>query len=843
LKKVAHCFKTKNLKLKTLNENELLKKLREAFKIESDERLANLSRGLLELEKASSESEIKPVLEIIFREAHSLKGAARAVNLTDIEGLCQSIEGIFSALKQNKISLSSELFDTLHDALHAMENVLSISETESRHEYEKEISHLIHKLESLKLTGIKEFSDTPPLDNTEPESDQSFDFNNYPFQEDEEEPPYPDGSEDITAKESSSVQHPALEGEYAECPLVGEPDETVSRSPNLSLFNKPLISETVRISVSKLDILLLEAEEFASLKLVSSQRLQNIREIISGFEAWKREWNKAESDYRILRIQAQKQGESSVKRKEGRKFSALSKILDFTEWNQEQIQTMGRSIRSLVKAAEQEHRTLSRMADELLNDMKKVMMLPFSTLFDIFPRMVRDLSKCQGKETEMILQGGDIEIDRRILEDMKDPLVHLLRNAIDHGLEEPEERIKLNKSPQGSIRLSVSQPESSKIEIIFSDDGRGVDFARVKEEAVKTKLISKEDADNLKYQDVISFIFRSGFSSSKIITEISGRGLGLAIVQERVERLGGFLSVDTEPGKGTSFRIHLPVTLATFRGVLIRTADQLFILPSLYMERLLRIREDEIKTVENRATILFNDQVIPLSDLADILNLEAHNTRIKEGEKDSITVMVLGTGQKQVAFRIDEVICEQEVLVKSLGKQLARVANIAGATILGSGKVVPILNVHDLIKSPSAEIFRFSYDNDKSESKESSGGSKVNILVVEDSITSRMLIKSILESAGYTVKTAVDGRDAFSLLKTEVFDAVVSDIEMPRMNGFELTEKIRNDAKLGELPVILVTSLDSREDRERGIDVGADAYIVKSSFDQSNLLDVIARLI
>ncbi len=459
---------------------------------------------------------------------------------------------------------------------------------------------------------------------------------------------------------------------------AGEPEETASRSPNLSLFNKPLISETVRISVSKLDILLLEAEEFASLKLVSSQRLHNLKEIISGFDAWKREWNKSESEYRILRIQAQKQGRSIGEKKESRKFSSLSKILDFTEWNQEQIQTMSRSIRSLIKAAEQEHRTLSRMADELLNDMKKVMMLPFSTLFDIFPRMVRDLSKCQGKEAELILQGGDIEIDKRILEDMKDPLVHLLRNAIDHGLEEPEERIKLNKPCHGSIRLSVSQPESSKIEVIFSDDGKGVDFARVKEEAVKTKLISEEDADNLKYQDVISFIFRSGFSSSRIITEISGRGLGLAIVQERVERLGGFLSVDTEPGKGTSFRIQLPVTLATFRGVLIRAADQLFILPSLYMERLLRIREDEIKTVENRATILFNDKVIPLSDLAHILNLEANTKKgVQSSPAKCITVMVLGTGQKQVAFKIDEVICEQEVLVKSMGKQLARVANIA----------------------------------------------------------------------------------------------------------------------------------------------------------------------
>jgi two-component system chemotaxis sensor kinase CheA len=323
-----------------------------------------------------------------------------------------------------------------------------------------------------------------------------------------------------------------------------------------------------------------------------------------------------------------------------------------------------------------------------------------------------------------------------------------------------------------------------------------------------------------------------------MVTQISGRGLGLAIVQESVEKLGGLLSVDTEPNKGSSFRMQLPVTLATFRGILIKVADHLFIFPSTHVERILKIQREKVKTVENRATIPLNGRALSLLALADVLALPQKQEQIEGAE--FLTAAVLGSGEKRIAFTIDELLGEQEVLVKGLGKQIKRIPNIAGATILGSGRVVPILNVFDLVKTPLERIDGF-YNTQVSEQDEEAN--RKSILVAEDSITSRTLIKNILEAAGFKVKTAVDGQEAFTSLKTEEFDLVVSDVDMPRMNGFELTAKIRGNMRLEETPVVLLTGRESREDRERGIDVGADAYIVKSSFDQSNLVEVIQRLI
>jgi two-component system, chemotaxis family, sensor kinase CheA len=331
-------------------------------------------------------------------------------------------------------------------------------------------------------------------------------------------------------------------------------------------------------------------------------------------------------------------------------------------------------------------------------------------------------------------------------------------------------------------------------------------------------------------------VLRSGVSTSPIITDISGRGLGLAIVQEKVEKLGGLLSMDTAAGRGTSFKMKLPVTIATFRGVLVRVADRSFVVPSSGMERTLRVHKDQIQTVENRATIPLNGKALSLVDLAGIFGLKQD-----KGPSDGnefVTVAVLGTGERRIGFKVDEVMGEQEVLVKGLGKQIRHVPCISGTTILGSGRVVPILNVNDLLTStPLAPAQAPVMKGVEGE------GKKRSILVAEDSITSRMLIKSILEGAGYRVQTAVDGSEAFAALKTGEFDLVVSDVEMPRMDGFELTQKIRSDKKYVDIPVILVTGLESREDREKGIDAGANAYIVKSSFDQSNLLEVVRRMI
>jgi two-component system chemotaxis sensor kinase CheA len=310
-------------------------------------------------------------------------------------------------------------------------------------------------------------------------------------------------------------------------------------------------------------------------------------------------------------------------------------------------------------------------------------------------------------------------------------------------------------------------------------------------------------------------------------------------------KLKGKISVETEEDKGTTFRIFLPMTLANFRGVLVKVNEFMFIIPTMNVERVMNIQKDDIKTVENHETICIDEQIIPVADLGETLGLSYNRNTARETIKpakinpDRIRLVVLDSGEYRIAFRVDEVEGEQQVLVKSLGKLLNRVKNISGATILGSGNVVPVLNIPDLLKS----VVRIKGGSKRESVSELSDSETYRILVSEDSITSRTLLKNILETAGYQVTTSVNGTDAYIKARTGNFDLVISDVDMPEMNGFELIMKIRGDKDLMEMPVILLTALESVDDRERGIEVGADAYIVKSSFDQGNLLEVIKKLI
>jgi two-component system chemotaxis sensor kinase CheA len=485
----------------------------------------------------------------------------------------------------------------------------------------------------------------------------------------------------------------------------------------------------------------------------------------------------------------------------------------------------------LAKAAEADHHALGSMVDALLEDMKSALMLPFSELLELFPKLVRDLSRESGKEVELTTRGGEIQLDRRIMEELKAPLIHVVRNCIDHGLEAPAERMRKGKPARGSIAIAASSRDA-RIEISVSDDGAGIDGERVKAAAVRNGVLSWEEAGKLGGPEEVLLALHSGVSTSPMITDLSGRGLGLAIVNEKVEKLNGSLAVETERSAGTTIRMVVPLTLATFRGVLVGACGQVFVLPSTNVERATLVLREEIRTVENRETLSFDGQATPLARLGSVLGIEGGK---RPGSGDgAVQVVVLGSAGKRIAFQVDEVLGEREVLVKSLGRQLVRVPNIAGATILADGKVVPILNVADLMSS-AAKLVPAPIGAQEPEKRKS-------ILVVEDSITARTLLRTILESAGYNVKTAVDGLDALAALRTLECDLVVSDVEMPRMDGFDLTARIRADKRLAELPVVLVTALDSREDRERGIDVGANAYIVKSSFERGNLLDAVRRL-
>lgn len=762
-------------------EEEFLKKLLSMFKIEAKEHIGAITSGLIELEKSPPENQTN-LIETIFREAHSLKGAARSVNLIDIESLCQYMENVFAALKRKEISTSPQLFDILHHAADFAIELVSREGEVSAPERAK-IREVIQSLE-----GVLKGPVSPPR---------------------------------AVPQAAKSAEE---ETEQAEIKQPPAPKKQVKEEPmRIETSQPPTLSETVRISTAKLDSILLQTEEMLSVKLSASQRAGELREIDASFAIWKKEWAKIQPELRML------VGTEDALRQS-------SKLLEFFDMNSTFIKLLENRLTVLAKAADYDNRQFGGMVDNLLDDMKKVLILPFSSLSGIFPKLVRDLSHEQGKEVELLIEGEEIEIDRRILEEMKDPLIHLLRNCIDHGIEKPDERQQKHKPPRGTVKLTLSAKEGGKIEIIVSDDGAGIDVSRIKSAAVKRGVISQEYANKLSDQEALSLIFISGVSTSPIITEVSGRGLGLAIVREKVEKLNGVVSFETQANTGTTFQIVVPLTLATFRGLLVEVNARLFVLPATNVERAVRIKKEEIKTVEARETISLNRLVVSLVSLGDVLEFPV---KTKSNSDETVQVVVLGSAEKRIAFKVDEVLHEQEVLVKSLGRQLSRIRNVAGATVLGSGRVVPILNVHDLIKS----AVKITPTPVKALSEKEARAKRNSLLVVEDSITARTLLKNILEAAGYDVRTAIDGVDAFTTLKTTEFDLVVSDVDMPRMNGFDLTTKIRADKKLSELPVVLVTALESREDKERGIEVGANAYIVKSSFDQSNLLEVIRRLV
>jgi two-component system chemotaxis sensor kinase CheA len=755
--------------------NEFLKKLLATFRVEADEHLMAMSSSLHELEKTPAGARRSALVETIFREAHSLKGAARAVNFPEIESVCQSLESVFAGMKRGA-EAPEKIFDLVQQALDALGGLLSSGSADAG---KPAIANLIRRIDAM--------TKKPPPPPVEPSA-----------------PPEPAGAAE-----------PAV-------PAAAE-------SPRAARGPAP---DTVRISVDRLDAAMRQAEALLAARLAAGERARELGDMAAALAGRKKE--RAETRTVLRALERSQRGPGNGRNGAAGERRILARLIEQTEAGNLFVERLEDRVSGLARSAAADHRALTAMVDNLLHDVKEMQLLPLASLLDALPRMVRELARDRGKQVALSVRGGEIEIDRRILEELKDPLIHLLRNCVDHGIETPAVRNLGGKPPQGTIAIAVSQMDGGKIELAITDDGAGIDIEKVKAAVTKAGELSAAQAEQMDEREAVALVFRSGISTSPMITDLSGRGLGLAIVQEKVERLGGAIALETRAGAGTTFRIVLPLTLATFRGVLVRAGERRFIVSASSVERVVRVAAGDIRTVENRETIPLGGQAVALVRLADVLGLPG-----KDASGEAVHAVVLGSGPARIAFQVDEVIGEQEVLVKALGPQLARVRNVAGASVLGTGEVVPVLNVPDLLKS-AAKIPAVSR---APAAEGSAGAGKRAVLVVEDSITSRSLLKNILESAGYSVGTAVDGIDAYTALKTGAFDLVVSDVEMPRMDGFDLTAKIRADKALSELPVVLVTALEQREHRERGIDVGASAYIVKSSFDQSNLLEVVRRLI
>jgi two-component system chemotaxis sensor kinase CheA len=780
-------------------DEQFLERLRATFKVEADEHLQTMMAILLELEKSSGAAP-QTQIETIYREAHSLKGAARAVDFLDIEAICQPLEGIFSAWKQQKALPSQEAFDALHHALDFVRTLLD-SPNAAEAGTQRRREEAVRRLNQIQLNA-------PPVPH---DTDRVAPLDAAP-----------------TIPPPAPIQQPPIQQPQISSPPIPPPAPPAET-------DKVAASDTMRVSVEKLDSLLLQAEDMLTIKAMAARRSQELRAITALFDQWSREWAKVSTDARGLRHAIEQQATIGAG---GPTPDAPNSLVNFLEWNVDHFRSVQNKLASLSAQSDQDRHGVGRRVDDLLEASKKLVMLSFSTLSALLAKVVRDLCRDQQKEAEVVIRGDDVEIDKRILEEIKDALIHAVRNCVDHGVQDPVQRAREKKPRRATITIATTPLDGNKVEVTVSDDGVGVDLARVKASAVRQGILSNTDAGTLSDADALSLVFHSDVSTSPIVTTISGRGLGMAILRAKVEKLGGRVEIESVRGVGTTLRMILPLTLATVRGVVVMSEGQTFVLPTFHVERVTQIKPAEIQTAENREVISVQGRSLAVARLNAVLGL---TPKTKVGNlSDAIPLVVLRSAEERIAFVVDEILHEEEVLVKPFRKPLVRVRNVAGATVLGSGKAVPVLNVTDLLKSArtrpaAAAPAAAAAPNAKAQSR--------NILVVEDSITSRMLLKGILETAGYHVRAAVDGVDALTILREGPFDLVVSDVEMPRMNGFDLTRRIRSDKRLSELPVVLVSALESREERERGIDAGASAYITKSSFDQSNLLEVVQRLI
>lgn len=457
-------------------------------------------------------------------------------------------------------------------------------------------------------------------------------------------------------------------------------------------------------------------------------------------------------------------------------------------------------------------------------------MVPVATLFDTFARPVRDLAKQFGKEVELKIEGGETEFDRRMIEIIREPMIHMIRNAVDHGLEDPGTREKAGKPRRGTLLIKAKQ-EGDYVVIELSDDGAGIAIEKIRKKAVETKLASAEQAAVMSDNELLQLLFHSGFSTSNIITDISGRGVGMDVVKNKIEQLKGMVYVTTEAGRGTTVVLKVPLTLAMARVMFIRAGGQDLGIPTTSIEEAVRLEVDQIKTIEGREAMILRGHAVPVMPLAAVLGLPAGDQAAKP------YAVILDLGGQRLGLLVDRMVGEQEVVIKTLGPHFRDVGNIAGATVTGAGRVVLILNPPDLLAA-SAESARTAQE----EVTEAPAAPK-RILVVDDSATARELEKNILVSAGYEVDEAVDGVDALAKVAKNAYDLLVVDVQMPRMDGLTLTSRIKNDERFADLPVIIVTTLEKEADKQRGIAAGADAYIIKRAFDQANLLSVIAQLI
>lgn len=778
---------------------QLRRRLLATFQVEASEHLAQVSSELDAIADGPAAPEVAGRLQSLFRVVHTLKGAARSVGLTAVEQLSHRTESLLRDLTRDRRSFDLDVLGTLRQASDGLSGLVAGSLSEAR------LAEILSAIDGLSpgpaVTAAGAAASVEPALVAAPATAVSG------------EPPKVAGTKPEIVGGAGAPTAPTLTGSAAAQGRMASNCAAPASSapPTGSAQPAPAASDSIRIEVGRLDRMLLIAEELLVPKLAARERARSARGLLGSLGELR------------SRLRA-------GRRLNGRNGDDIAELVAVEAG----LRAIEAEARRLSTALADDYTALRITVDSLFDETRRARMRAAGTMLEAFPRMIRDLARETGKELTWRSTGEELEVDRRILDAIKDPVIHLVRNAVDHGIELPAAREAAGKPRQGEISITIQPLDGGRIAIEVADDGKGFDLLALGQAAVRSRLLKAGQAETLEEGGLAELAFHTGVSTSPVITNISGNGLGLAIVRERIERVDGQVTVRSRPGAGTVFRMELPVTIATSRGLILRTGGHTYAWPVDSLEAVTGVARSEFKARLELGLIPHGGETLPLGHLGFVLGHAAGN---ETDQRRLAPCLIVRAGGRRAALLVDEVLGESEILVKELRPPLRRVRHVAMAGLLGTGELILVLRPADVLAAIHAGEGTVGQEQTPVLRRAR------RLLVVDDSLTTRSMERNLFESAGYSVRVAADGVDAWTALQAEEIDLVVSDIDMPRMNGFDLTSRIRGDARLADLPVVLVTALDAREDKERGIQVGANAYVLKSTFDQSNLLEIVGRLI
>ncbi len=797
----------------------------EDFLVEAFEMIEQLDNDLIELENSPNDLDL---LNRIFRVAHTIKGSSSFLNFDVLTHLTHHMEDVLNKARRGELSITPEIMDVVLESTDKMKALLEHIKETGSDEGAIDVAPTVKRLEA--IFGGEE-----------------------PAVEEGSQAAEPEPEPEVEEKELSEMSEEEVEAEIER--LLAQRQEEDRKRREAKKAAEAAGTEVEQSGEKELSEMS-EEEVEAEIERLLAQRQEEDRK--------RREAKKAKQEKEAAQTAAkeqksgapkpQKQQEPKPAPKE-RKTTVeqtirvdVKRLDDLMNLIGELVLGKNRLLKiyddveeryegeQFLEELNQVVSSVSLVTTDLQIAVMKTRMLPIGKVFNKFPRMVRDLSRELHKEIELVISGEETELDKSIVEEIGDPLVHIIRNSCDHGIELPEERVAKGKPAKGTVQLKAYN-EGNHIIIEIVDDGKGLDPDMLKMKAVEKGLISEKEADQMSDKEAYMLIFKPGFSTAAQVTNVSGRGVGMDVVRSNIEKLNGIIEIDSEVGKGTTLKLKIPLTLAIIQSLLVSVQEEYYAIPLASVLETVRITPDEIQSVEGRSVLRLRDEVLSLVHLADLFDVERV---FSMGEH--AYVVIIGIAETKIGLIVDSLIGQEEVVIKSLGEYLKGIEGIAGATIRGDGRVTLIVDVGALMDMAKSVKSSMQNLEDNVQKGEKSSPEDYNILVVDDSKTDRSIMKRALEPLGVTITEATNGVEALNIMKdgSKSFDAALIDIEMPRMDGYTLASEIRKFNKFKMVPLIAVTSRTSRSDRMRGVEVGMTEYITKP-YTPEYLMNVVAR--